>query len=589
MSRNVLIILISFLLLGNKIFAENELFKREIDLANTLSYDFIVSNLQATIDSMTHNVNIARSVHYKYGEAEGLFNLSIAYYLKGDYERSTSAAIRAIKIFKDGNMLPELARIYTQYGYQIKQRDLARAKEYMKLGIGIAEMIDLKELLAGSYDNFGVIHEQESNLDSAMYYYQKALSIKHSLNDSTGIPYSLNHIAGIFALKKDYEEALKYLADSDKYREKEKGEFGRALNLVLYGEIYNNMGDIESSTRYFEDCLDKSLYNKNKDLIRYCYSRLTNLYELQRDFEKAFLCQKSFIAYHDSLLNIETNSKIAELEIAYETEKKDRQIMENEVIIRRRTTLLGFTSIFIIVLSVFTFLIYKIQLLKRKQIHQEMELKNNIRQAGLKKKITEEKLRIARELHDNIGSHLTLIVSSLDNMIYNKSGNNTSERLRELSNIGRNTLRELRISIWAMKEEKGQLDKLIIKLNEYKHQIQKTIQSPRIHVLNNIEEPVVLNSLQMLNLFRISQEAVQNAIKHAEATQVQIIFDVAENGFIMQITDDGRGFNLQKCIAGEGIKNMKYRCENTGGVFVIFSSDKGTNISCHISTDDTEK
>ena len=162
MSRKVLIIFIGFLLCGNKLFAENELVKKEIDLANTLSYDFIVSNLQATIDSMTHNVNIARSVHYKYGEAEGLSNLSIAYYLKGDYERSTSAAIRAIKIFKDENMLPELAKIYTQYGYQIKQRDISRAKEYIKLGISIAEMIDLKELLAGSYDNFRVLHEQES-------------------------------------------------------------------------------------------------------------------------------------------------------------------------------------------------------------------------------------------------------------------------------------------------------------------------------------------------------------------------------------------------------------------------------------------
>ena len=102
-------------------------------------------------------------------------------------------------------------------------------------------------------------------------------------------------------MKGNFKKALEFASKSDAYRSKEKGGFGRALNLVLYGEIYNSMGKTDLAIGYFMRCLDKCAGLGYKDLIRYSYLKLTELYEQKNDYKKALEYQKRFISYKDSL------------------------------------------------------------------------------------------------------------------------------------------------------------------------------------------------------------------------------------------------------------------------------------------------
>ena len=86
----------------------------------------------------------------------------------------------------------------------------------------------------------------------------------------------------------------------------------------------------------------------------------------------------------------------------------------------------------------------------------------------------------------------------------------------------------------------------------------------------------------MLNLFRIVQEALQNTIKYAEASRVQILFTKQDSTLHLNISDDGNGFDLETANKGNGLRNMKHRCEESGGSLEIQSSDLGTKVICSI-------
>ena len=112
--------------------------KAKIDSVNHQQRSIIVSNLQKSIKIFEQNVEDARSINYKYGEAASLFNLGVVTYLNGKYEESTEIFLKAINLFEELKLDRELALAYGEFGYQIKRRNLKKAIEYMRMGISIA-------------------------------------------------------------------------------------------------------------------------------------------------------------------------------------------------------------------------------------------------------------------------------------------------------------------------------------------------------------------------------------------------------------------------------------------------------------------
>ena len=570
---------LSLVILPQKIFCSDT--KTVVDSINSMPYEFIVSNLVKSISIFTENVERARSIDYEYGEGKAYYNLGLATYLNGKYDKSSEYNLRAISLFERLNAIPELITTYGKYGYQLRRIDSTKALYYLSLAIHLAEQNKVDTVLSTLYDNFGVLHE--SNIDSSLYYYKKSLNIKYQMSDSVGIPYSLNNIAIIYAMKGKHKKAFEILDESDKYRNKETGDYGRTENLVLRADIFADESKIDSAIFYYHKSLELSQKINYTKLVQYCYEQLAVQYEIAAEYKNALLYQKKFAALKDSIDSFKTNSRIAELEIAYESEKKDRLISENELQIRQKEQQLYLFGLIILFLILAAAWIYLYQKQKRKRLADEMKLKNLLRQAELEKKLSDEKLRISRELHDNIGSQLTFLISSIDNLSYSKEKTNLAERLDGLSSYGRNTIKELRNTIWAMKHEDSNLDQLILKLNELKQEINSNIRELNVEIKNDTNAMYVLSSSQILNLYRIVQEALQNVIKHSGATEVKIYFSGDSSTLRLKITDNGKGFDIKNLSSGNGLQNMKQRCENSDGEFKINTSDIGTEIICSLT------
>ncbi len=185
-----------------------------------------------------------------------------------------------------------------------------------------------------------------------------------------------------------------------------------------------------------------------------------------------------------------------------------------------------------------------------------------IRQLETQHQIQTERERISRELHDNIGSQLSLMISNIDWTIDSVDKIPRSEEIQRLSSINsvaRNVMTNLRESIWALNKEKITLDEFADKLKAYIQNITEIKPGLEFISHESIKSTINFPPTETLNIFRICQEVINNIIKHADATLIEIsIAGEIDQTFSITITDNGKGFDasVQK---GYGLENMRFR------------------------------
>lgn len=203
----------------------------------------------------------------------------------------------------------------------------------------------------------------------------------------------------------------------------------------------------------------------------------------------------------------------------------------------------------------------------------------------LKNESLQEKERIARDLHDNVGAQLSFIVNSLQQIgrqAENQSAPNSRQlatRLRSVVDYTREAIQMLRDTIWAIHQESFTLEEFEERINHYVTRYFQQMEALRITIQAEGQLAQSLTSVQALNMFRIMQEALHNVVKHAEATEVTVLLSAKEDGtFQLSVSDNGNGLSWTQGDSLDnhyGLQNMKRRAEELGGQFRIYS-DHGT-------------
>ena len=578
--------LIGILLCSNILMAQH----RTIDSINNIPYEIKVAKAAILDDVFLKNASDSKKTKYVLGEADSYSNLGLVYYYQGKYGQNVDFMLKAIKLYESVGAKDKQASEYANLGYSMKRRNMQKAQYYMQKGKLIAEAGNLTLPLMAIYDNYGVLKEMQKQLDSALFFYNKSLSFKQKAKDSLGIPYSLNNIGGIYAMKNQFDLAEKMYSQSLQIRILRKDSIGMAENFTSLGDLYFVQKSYPTAIDFYKKSLELSLKHRYLFLIQSNYKSIADSYELLKNPIEAFANYKKHSQYKDSLLNKETNSKIAELEIQFDTNKKEKllaenknQLLEKAAEVKERTVLLIGVSILTIFIGLVGFLIFRQQKLKNRQLKQEHELKNAISQIETQNKLHDQRLSISRDLHDNIGAQLTFIISSVDNIKYafDITNSKLDHKLSSISNFTKETILELRDTIWAMNNSEISFEDLrarilnfIEKAKEVRESIQFTFSiDDNLNVLK-------LTSVQGMNIYRTIQESVNNALKYAEANEIVIDIVRQENNINITIRDDGSGFDMENVMLGNGISNMRKRISDIGGLFKIQSiPGKGTEIN----------
>jgi signal transduction histidine kinase/ligand-binding sensor domain-containing protein len=208
-----------------------------------------------------------------------------------------------------------------------------------------------------------------------------------------------------------------------------------------------------------------------------------------------------------------------------------------------------------------------------------------LRQLQMEQEIQKEKQRLSRDLHDNLGSQLTWLSNNIAQLeIAQQEQKPIEQKLETLKEGSGELMQTLRETIWIMNKEKIGAVEFFDKLVTHAARHIEAYPPLQLQTEENILSNLQLSSGQALQLFRICQEAVTNACKHAQATLLNIKASTDEKHFSITISDNGRGFDMNNDNAGHyGLQNMQERATESNLELSIQSSPgKGTSISISV-------
>jgi len=198
--------------------------------------------------------------------------------------------------------------------------------------------------------------------------------------------------------------------------------------------------------------------------------------------------------------------------------------------------------------------------------------------------IETERVRIARDLHDELGSSLTYISMSITDI--GQSGENDAERLKsrvgKISGFAVRTARALDEIVWAVNPRNDSLRSLVEYLTQVARELfENTGVKCRFQIAHDLPA-VPLPPEMRHNLFLVVKEALNNALKHSHATEVSLSAKTDGQRIEIGLQDNGAGFDLATPpldSESNGLKNMRQRIEALGGQFIILSRlGQGTTI-----------
>lgn len=547
-----------------------------------LKFMGIAQHLQARYDSAIFwykkALRLGIEINDSTNTAKNYLNLATSYNSKGDFENAVENALFSLGIFEKTGDTNGQGRVQNLLGiFNFNRNDFKSALQYFRkynelataandsgeivssmnnmssalheLGEFEQERSLLKSVIAiqeargqnirigSAYENLGILYSDIDSVKLAAFYYEKALNTFKLNNNSHDIARVLINTGLLKKKQKKYDAA----AD----------DYIQALQLSREGGFLK----IE------------------EDVMR----NLAFLYEEQKDYKNAFNYYTQFVAVKDSVLNKENQESINKLMIEFETEKKERQIAVQQLEIaektlqsRRKTVIIiGLIGI-IIILLMFSFIIYsRIKIRQERRLNEERLKMKQLQMNVVLESQESERKRFARDLHDGFGQLITAVKIMLGQMQQTSEMEKRSELAVKSSEVLNTMHTQLREIAHNLMPDQLINEGLSTALKEYASRISKT--SGIAIEVNTFGIEKRLNQSVEVNVYRIIQEWINNVIKYSGAKNLTIQLTGYENEINIIIEDNGNGFEKEKLMKskGWGWKNIQSRLEAINGILEI--------------------
>lgn len=195
------------------------------------------------------------------------------------------------------------------------------------------------------------------------------------------------------------------------------------------------------------------------------------------------------------------------------------------------------------------------------------------------KKLQNERERISHDLHDNIGAFAHTILFKANSLEEGNEEKVNRDSLEDMKFAARDILLSLRETIWAFKSEKFSTNACIIRIRNFIQPLSRYYPKIKFQLTDDNQSTHQLPHQDALNLVRIIQEVVTNAIKHAAPTNIKITSKIIADKWIISIADNGSGFDLNTIKKGNGLDNIKRRATHSNFNIEYYSSaEEGTKV-----------
>jgi signal transduction histidine kinase len=522
-------------------------------------------------------------------------NISNAFEALSEFDKAVDFQLKALENFKAGNDSLWIAGSYLNLGNRFKlieEPDLSL--EYYLKAMEMYKVMGNQYMLISSYNSAASAYIVKKEYDTAFEYAKKAFDGFGSMGARLDQAYPVTNMALASWGLENFEEAERYYIQAISLQE-ERGE-----RLALYF-LRNDLANVllKQGKKIKAEELALTTYQEAEQIdfipaIDVLSKTLSLIYEEKPDFEKAYVYHQKHKEARDSLYFAEKASEMFNLKEKYESEQKENEILrqqnalvEGELVLKNRNSMLMGSGALLAILLIVGFLIFREQKVKAKNFARETALEKAMAEARAQENLKEQRLRIARDLHDNIGSQLTYLTSITDSA---KRGIDRGEvflmeKLTQMKQFSLVTISELRDTIWAMNKDEISLEDI----KERTQQLAATVHEATDDKINvKVEgnpDHKVLNAFVGMNLFRIIQESVNNAVKHSGSDQIQVRFVNVDEKVQIEIEDFGKGFDTSKESTGNGLHIMRNRAKKAG---IYFNQEsligKGTKVTLQVKT-----
>ncbi len=547
-------------------------------------------------------LKISRKRGYLNSEADVLRIMGLVAYGGNDYETALGYYKEALEVtermkddekYSESDVDDNLSALYGSIGNLYNMQDkLQLAIAYYQQALRIFEKYGWQESMATLYHNVAELYNSIGNKSEAEKNYNlslaAALCSKDSLlialpNKGLGLMYSaggdfdraepyLREAYGYYSAHKDLENdayievinalgrrqlfKLKNMREAERYAEEAMSRLTEDTDAETVAAVYNFMCEIEMEKKewrkaleYAQKSVDADGEETYDDIGTYVW--MTQIYTELGEKEKA---KEQVVRIYNGMEQFATmhyQSGISEMEVAYDTEKKQSAIEQLEKDKKWIMTILLLVIVVLLTLVIVFVLLWRVVKQKRKQDMIQAQLSGEIN----------ERIRISRDLHDRLGGLLTLIRLQLP--AGSETVKLTDEAIQEMRNVAHHLLP-------ASLKRSG----LRVALRDYCATF-KNVSFAFSGEERHIKDEEVV--------YCIVYELVNNAVKSSGAQHISVQMEAEPDRTIIYVSDNGKGFDIDADREGRGLKNIEERVKSIGGEMTITSQQgKGTEITIEL-------
>jgi len=541
-------------------------------------------------DSATHYLNLVRTMADRESRMGELLLdadcLSVGLLIKsGKFKTAISNSFKILSRSEQDKDTVGIIKSLNSIGWarlEMDQHDEAKKWFLKALGYNHSGWYNKEVIVV--YSNLAPCYGALGNLDSARYAVEKSIELSRRYNDLSSLANSLNTLANIELVLKEYDRAIHHVEQSIEIRKKIGDPYFIVSDLAQLSYLYSRIGDYQEGIAQAQKGLKMAEEGNLGTKDQLLYNSLFENYYGQKDYKNSTETLLKMLSLKDSMYKRASAASLAEMEVKYETAQKESTIQQQQFLLAKKNYWI-FGSVSMMALGLLLgFVAYRSYHHKQQVKMQKMQLQQ---QAVLTESILQaeetERRRFAADLHDGLGQILTAARYNLsgiaDELHWNEEDKTVLDKTIALINEGCKEVRTVSHNILPNTLLKNGLSHAV------KDFLDRIDQKKLIvhYSATGLEEK--LHTQTEIIIYRMIQESVNNVIKHANATKLDISLILDASGFSMSIEDNGKGFNLHQVeqAKGMGLKSIKTRTAYLKGSLEIDTSPgKGTLISLHI-------
>ncbi|MCF7921829.1 MAG: tetratricopeptide repeat-containing sensor histidine kinase [Candidatus Marinimicrobia bacterium] len=557
---------------------------------NLALYYIQQANYREALDHATLALNTFESLSDDYQIAVTLRTIGRTYSLLNQSDQSLDYFLRSLMIFEDIEKEEEVAEtvlmigdVFSQWGQTEKalrffERSLSihealgdhkgvllsenklaqslmtlrrfdEAKEHLERGVEIAEKNDAYKLLANLYTSLGELHYHQLQLAAAQNYFLEALEMKRIIGDPGDIAVALSDVARVYQESGETDRAISYYEEGQQLAESAGQNAISAEIYLQMGELYMQEADQTKAIEAFLAGLNIAQKIQDYLTIERADHLLTAAYSRFGQADKALVYQQNLQLTRDEINRQQSNRRVAELEIRYELDKRDRELDElkgeafiKEIEYQRTFTVMwvifGFSSAILILILAFVF--YRARFIRRteqEKMEQALRIKADF---------------TAMLVHD-LKSPLTSVFGFAELL---KMGEKPYDRIKEIATTIRKTSQKMLQLVNEMLDlSKFEAGKMVLnKTNTPLKPIIRTSIEMLSPVADQNETEVSFAGVDglpscycdPLKIEQVITNFIGNAIEHTpKGTKIKVALqEIKKNGepfLYFSVTDDGPG------------------------------------------------